>query len=529
MNHERRVVGVRRVGRIAAVLGSLLALLIALVATINVAASPAASAATVGSWTPTGNMTAARTQATATLLPNGEVLEAGGNSTSANSPMLASAELYNPATGTWQLTGSMAAARTEATATLLPDGEVLEVGGNSFSGPMPNPSLASAELYNPATGTWQLTGSMTDGRADATATLLQNGEVLEAGGSNASGVPLASAELYNPTTGTWQVTGSMTAARTGATATLLQNGEVLEAGGSNASGVGLASAELYNPTTGTWQGTGNMLYEHDEATASLLADGDVLVAGGLINSTNTADQPIAFGEPNADLYNPSSGTWTSAGAMTASRYDAAAVVLESGSVLVTGGTVGDGGSLAEDVNGVTAIPMQYTTDIYNPATNAWAAGPTMAQARENQTTTLLSNGTVLVAGGDGPDDGYTPLDSAELYDPNGNASGPQAELTYPHRAVGHRDRGNLGESNRDRHQHGVGPADHQFGHDQLGRLHRQSGGLYNHQSRYELRHRSHVRTPDRHPAERDLRKLGHADHPRERPLRPARGSAQRNG
>jgi hypothetical protein len=195
----------------------------------------------------------------------------------------------------------MTAARMSATSTLLQNGEVLEAGANGLS-----PVLATAELYNPTTGAWQATGSMTTGRAYATATLLQNGEVLEAGGSDTSGGPLASAELYNPATGAWQPTGSMTIARTGATATLLQNGSVLEAGGNGPSSQ-LASAELYNPTTGTWQSTGNMVDQHDGAVAGLLPNGDVLIAGGVINSTGLQQPPITFGQPTAVLYNPAAG------------------------------------------------------------------------------------------------------------------------------------------------------------------------------------------------------------------------------
>src|SRR5438477_350710 len=159
-----------------------------------------------GTWTPTGSLATARYGHTATLLPNGKVLVAGGGDSFGQE--VASAELYDPATGLWTATGSMATARFQHTATLLPNGQVLVAGGfNDNIGP-----LASAELYDPATGLWTATGSMATARFSPTATLLPNGQVLVAGGGNYSGV-VASAELYDPVSGLWTVTGSMATAR----------------------------------------------------------------------------------------------------------------------------------------------------------------------------------------------------------------------------------------------------------------------------------------------------------------------------
>jgi hypothetical protein len=167
------------------------------------------------------------------LLPNGQVLVAGGGNFNG---FLASAELYDPASGLWTTTGSMATAREIYTATLLPDGQVLVAGGLGDSG-----VLASAELYDPATGLWTPTGGMAAARYQHTATLLPNGQVLVAGGYG----PTASAELYDPATGLWTATGSMATERAAHIATLLTNGRVLVAGGVTSSGGALASAELY--------------------------------------------------------------------------------------------------------------------------------------------------------------------------------------------------------------------------------------------------------------------------------------------
>jgi WD40 repeat protein len=180
-------------------------------------------------------MATARVAHTATLLPNGKVLVAGGSGISF---YLASAELYDPATGTWSTTGSMATARRYHTATLLPNGKVLVTGGYNGS------YLASSELYDPATGTWSTTGSMATTRQSQTATLLPNGKVLVTGGYNDIAY-LAGTELYDPATGTWTTTGSMATAHYYHTATLLPNGTALVTGGANDSGY-LNSAELYN-------------------------------------------------------------------------------------------------------------------------------------------------------------------------------------------------------------------------------------------------------------------------------------------
>jgi hypothetical protein len=215
-------------------------------------------------WTPAGSMTSAREHFTATLLPDGKVLMAGGQTVTGGS--LASAELYNPATRSFSVTGSLHAARSSPAAALLPDGKVLITGGidDNFA------SLSSAELYNPAAGTWANTTPMNAAGDGLTATLLRNGNVLVAGFGGTT-----PAEVYNPAKATWTNTGPPAVSQGGfLAATLLHNGQVLLAGG------GTASAQLYNPATNTWTATGSMSTARQDAAAALLPDGDVLVTGG---------------------------------------------------------------------------------------------------------------------------------------------------------------------------------------------------------------------------------------------------------
>jgi len=246
--------------------------------------------ATGGMWTATGDLGTPRWRHTATLLPNDQVLVAGGGG---NSSDLASAQLYHPAIGRWQRIADMNHSHGDHTATLLPNGLVLVAGGvgcNSAGLGHCGPS----ELYDPTTRTWRDTGSLRRARWDHTATLLPNGQVLVAGGIvELFSTYTASAELYDPATGVWTATGSMTTKRGVQTATLLPNGQVLVAGGRDGDTF-FTSAELYDSATGMWTATGSMATPRFVHTATLLPDGQVLVAGG----DNFTDGRLA----SAELY-----------------------------------------------------------------------------------------------------------------------------------------------------------------------------------------------------------------------------------
>jgi hypothetical protein len=228
--------------------------------------------AVTNTWQPAASLATARQNHTATLLPSGKVLVAGGYNSSGS---LSSAELYDPASNAWSTAGAIATARYKHTATLLPSGKVLVVGGYNGN------TLSSAELYDPASNTWSTAGAIATARYDHTATLLPSGKVLVAGGYGTA--YLSSAELYDPASNTWSATGALASARYGHTATLLPSGNVLVVGGVG-SGY-LSSAEIYDPINNTWSTAGSLATARYTHTTILLPSGKVLVSGGRNDSS----------------------------------------------------------------------------------------------------------------------------------------------------------------------------------------------------------------------------------------------------
>ncbi|MFZ1156261.1 MAG: Ig-like domain-containing protein, partial [Candidatus Sulfotelmatobacter sp.] len=291
------------------------------------------------SFTLTGNLATARMFQTATLLNSGAVLVAGGVNDGFYYDTVTSSELYNPATGAFTTTGSLNTGRIFNTATLVTNGQVLVAGGSDSDWNQ----IGSAELYNPASGAFTFTGSLNTPRTGHSATLLNNGGVLIAGGWDSDGDYItsdaATSELYDLTTGTFTPTGSLNTARDTHTATLLNNGQVLIAGGFDSNSNTLSSAELYDPTAGTFTLTGNLNVGRAVHTATLLNSGLVLIAGGYDINGNAV--------PSGELYDPSTGSFTLTGSMNIPRYDGAqGTVLNNGMVLLAGGQDNNGNTLA---------------------------------------------------------------------------------------------------------------------------------------------------------------------------------------
>ena len=373
--------------------------------------APTPSPTAAPSFVATGSMNVARMDATATLLQNGKVLIAGGSPEAgdlAGNTVLGHAEVYDPATGKFTVTGSMRTARANAAAALLPDGRVLIAGGygcrntkncspdDSMSG---MDCIASAELYDPATGKFTATGSMSVPRCNATATPLPDGRVLVLNGGSEV------AELYDPDTGKFSHDGSLLGAYQGssgasmggagtASATLLSNGKILVLGPTG----GGPTAELFDPATGksAWLSLrlppeASASHSGSYESATTLQDGRVLLT--------ILDFLI--------VYDPDAGTFDWSGSIA--YLDTWGVA--SPTLLADGRLVFAGGFLDTDTSGYFA---NAAAGLYDPA-HGYSAIAQMPQARAGNTATLLTDGTVLIAGG--TSDLGSALASAELFKP----------------------------------------------------------------------------------------------------------------
>jgi hypothetical protein len=352
-------------------------------------------------FTPTGTMAAERVWHTATLLSDGKVLVSGG----ANSAELpTTAELYDPTSGKFSATtGNPTTPRISAAATLLKSGKVLITGGKGANG-----ELATADVYDPTSESFAATTTaMSTTRAYHTATLLNDGTVLVTGGLNLAGdmtgTPVASAEIYDPTSNSFTLTGSMTTDRFFHTATLLNNGDVLITGGLNETG-GLATAEIYDPVAKTFTATGIMTLPRMGHTATLLGNNKVLVAGGASSfggdATNTTE-----------IFDPVAGAFAATNSMANARSAHTATLLQNGQVLVAGG--------AQDFYSMGPVSSISSVELLDPTTGNFTPTADMTSVRESQTATLLNTGEVLVTGGSNGTLGYSAttivLASADLY------------------------------------------------------------------------------------------------------------------
>src|SRR5438309_1492344 len=352
-------------------------------------ASPA-SAQAPGTWAPMADLNQPRAEHTATRLANGTVLISGGRD-AADQP-LASAEIYDPATGGYTLLASPLPAPVWGhTAIRLGDGTVGIAGGTGDGG-LP---VAAAQLFDPATDTFTALDPMSTPRARHTATLLRDGRVLMVGGTDGS-KPLASLEVYDPTTRTFsRASSALVLARQDHTATLLPDGRVLVAGGSNTSGA-LNFAELYDPTAGTVSPAGPLNVPRTLASAALLLDGTVLVAGGQTTTSSDLD--------SAEVYDAATNTfaWLSAPMGTARSGHLGVQLRHNGKVLISGGT--SGGQLVA------------SAEVYDPVTAAFQPVDSPRTARRLFGANFFElpyTGILLATGG--LDSAETPLASSEVF------------------------------------------------------------------------------------------------------------------
>lgn len=286
--------------------------------------------------------------------------------------------------GTLLATGSMHTARASHTATLLPDGMVLIAGGFGGSGTESHP-YASAELFDPASGSFRPGPAMVVARSGHAAAKLADGRVLLVGGWSGGAGVTKTAEVYDPAKGSFTAVGEMTAARGEATATPLRDGRVLITGGVDREDRALASTEIFDPRTNTFSPGPAMTVPRGQHTATALADGSVLLVGG--GSCDCAGKVVYA---SAERFDPATGKFTPVGNLSTGRYKHTAVLLADGRVLVAGG------SDARDWKGLLA-----SAEVYDPASHSFRALPSMSGARFKfpDGAVRLQDGEVLLAGG----------------------------------------------------------------------------------------------------------------------------------
>lgn len=379
------------------------------VATASAIAAPASKVPAddrtlhAGLFQKTGELMAPRFLHTAALLANGKVLLAGGGAElGLKSGGQNSVEIYDFADGRFSAVGKLTQGRYRHTATLLESGRVLIAGG--FGGSparivnslQERSTVAEAELYDHLTGVFNNSGKLVVPRAIHTATLLKNGKVLVVGGQN-NGVVLSHAEVYDPTSSAFSETGRLANERQFHTATLLKSGKVLIVGGMGTGGIPIASAELYDPRSGKFRTTGSLVTVRSGHTATLLPNGNVLVVGGSGQPKGGVSGP----HRGAELYDAVNGTFSIVSENLPGRREHTATLLADGRVLVAG-------------------EVQSAT-LYDPRTRRFSTTANMTtSSRVDHSATLLPNGTVLFAGGETTVPGSRTAEvssNSELFDP----------------------------------------------------------------------------------------------------------------
>jgi N-acetylneuraminic acid mutarotase len=347
--------------------------------------------ASVGSFVAANNMATAQQAALVTLLGNGDMLMAGGFMGST------SAQLYNPSTDIWSATDNLPTPRSSSdTATLLPNGKVLVVGGGTMSGAIGiTGAVGSAHFYDPSAAAgskWTAAPNTLTVHGNHTATLLPNGKVLVAGGFGITGSDIA--EIYDPVLNSWTAAANMHIVRTSHTATVLPNGKVLLVGETANALTTPQSSEVYDPSSNTWSTPKATKIIRHGARATMLPNGKVLLAGGY-----DMTGPVA----GYELYDPANDTWTLQAGARVTALSSTFTLLPTGKVLAAGG-----------IGGPPSMDGSSNAELYDPVTNSWAATGSMNTGRYSHAATLLPNGKVLIMGGTSTG-GSSPLASTEFY------------------------------------------------------------------------------------------------------------------
>ncbi len=409
-------------------------LLVALAMLGILACGPSAAEAAVG-WATVAPMSVPRAQQTQTVLPDGKVLVAGGydgfvENVGGGHVSLASTELFDPATRTWSPAAPMHVGRSGQAATLLPGGDVLVVGGWEQPG-HGEEGTETAEIYDPAADAWTPTSRPTELQVVDTATLMGDGDVLVTGlfGPREYGASVGAAE-YLPGSDTWvRVATPPSGAERERAAVLLPGGDVLLLGGWSREGPFVppqkiyAAAEEFDPATASWKVVAPMAVPRSGPTATVLPGGTVLVTGGLDEISPVGPDP---GLASTEAFDPATGTWTPRSPMEQARGRHTASLLPDGRVLVAGGSVCDTQDCIGS-GGSGYCCAADTAEIYDPAAGSWTFTEPVLTATEHAAS-VLPDGSVLISGGNFEPVFTHELASAEVY---GNLPPPTTTAAPP--------------------------------------------------------------------------------------------------
>lgn len=362
----------------------------------------------------------------ATLLDDGRVLVSGGWTGAANNneiypyPVVFS-QIYNPETDTWTITDRIESGNPEeltgfliySPATRLPDGRTVSVAlsEESQSG-SPDDVTSAIAVFDPEAVEWTHLSDIPSNRIFTDIIALEDGRVMVVGGLDLEAMsssfatidPVDIVESYNTDTGEWQTLEPMNEVAMEHSLVLLNDGRIMAVGGFNDSNRmhGTDRAEIFDPTTNTWTLIASANVSRMFPAAITLSDGRVLVTGSMISHS-----PLADDNPNSEIYDPDTGEWTITGPMSVRRINHTLTLLPDGRVLAVGG---------EDPMGDDYL-LYSSTEVFDPNTSTWLAGPDLSQPRSSHSATLMPDGSILLAGGISQEGERYPIASTEFITP----------------------------------------------------------------------------------------------------------------